>query len=257
MVEYIVHDINIYNDEKIKKNIGHNIAKFRSDVLKRKREDFMEELECSFCTMVNIETGKSYPNFHTIKNLTKISNLPIYYFTMIGYEINLDFSYRKLISGYTDAEQIEILMHTQCEKYNMLSLYDKKMIEEMGSMEGNINYEAIGYLIRFERIKRRMSQREFADKINYTEKSLNNIETGNGKVSFKMLLCICNVLHVPMDYFLVGCLENKENAINYMLMDIFSNTKTNEREFLVRFVQLLEYRIDMNKKDASNNIKQL
>ena len=248
MVEYIVHDTNIYNDEKIKKSIGHNIARFRNDVLKKKREDFMEELECSFCTMVNIETGKSYPNFHTIKNLTRLSNLPIYYFTMADYEINLDYSYRKLISGYTSAEQIQILMHTQCEKYNMWSFYDNNMVEEMGSMEGKVNYEVIGYLIRFERIKRKMSQREFADKINYTVKSLNNIETGNGKVSFKMLLCICNILHIPMDYFLVGCLENKDNSVNYMLMDTFSNTETKERDFLVRFVELLEYKIDMYKK---------
>lgn len=252
MVEYIVHDINIFNDEKIKKNIGHNIAKYRNNVLKAKREGLMEALECSFCTIVNIETGKSYPSFHTIKNLTKLYNLPIYYFTMIGYEMNLDYSYRKLISGYTSAEQIEMLMHTHCEKYNMLSLYDKKRIEEMSSMEGHINYETIGYLIRFERIKRGMSLKEFADKINYTEKSLNNIETGNGKVSFKMLLCICNILHIPMDYFLVGCLENKENAINYMLMDLFADTGTSEREFLIRFVKLLEYRLDKRKENETS-----
>lgn len=254
MLDYVVcvrHD-----DERLKKNIGHNIEGYRSNVMQINREEMMEKLGCSFYTIENIETGRSFPNFEMLKRLTNVSNIPIYYFVMLDYELNVDYSYRELMSGYTEAEQIQILMYTQCEKYHMLYAYHEGMIQAMNSKEGVINYETIGYLIRFERIKRGLSPKELAEKIHCTEKSLNNIETGNGKVSFKMLLCICHVLHVPMDYFLISCLENKKNAINYMLVDIFENVNEKMKDYFRRFVSLLQYKIDIEKEAPKEEIKE-
>lgn len=52
-------------------------------------------------------------------------------------------------------------------------------------------------------------------------------------------------MQAPMDYFLVGYLDNKNVAIDYLLMDLFENTTHNERHFLEQFIRLLRYRLEM------------
>ncbi|MDE7433528.1 MAG: helix-turn-helix domain-containing protein, partial [Lachnospiraceae bacterium] len=107
-------------------------------------------------------------------------------------------------------------------------------------------YETIGYLVRFEREKRGMSRKELADKLGFEEKSINNFEFGNSHISFKALNKICNIMQAPMDYFLVGYMENKSVAVDYLLMDLFKNTTHDERYFLEQFIRLMRYRLEMD-----------
>ena len=229
-----------------KKKIGNSIKKYREEILQFTRERFADKIGCRYYTLENVERGVSYPDIEFITELSNSSGQPIYLFIMSGYEMEISCVDRNLLGNYPEEAQMNILLRAECEKYNILHMYDKKMITDIFSKEKRMKYETIGYLVRFEREKRGMSKKELADKLGFEEKSINNFEFGNSHISFRALNKICNIMQVPMDYFVAGYLESKSVAIDYLLMDLFGNTNQKERYFLEQFIRLLRYRLEMD-----------
>lgn len=239
--------VNISEDNMFKKSIGNSIKKYREEILQITRERFGDKIGCKYYTLENVERGVSYPDINFIAELSNHCGRPIYSFIMNDYEIRVSYADRKLLGNYPAESQMDILMRTECEKYDILHMYDKIMIKKIFSKEKMMKNETIGYLVRFEREKRKMSKRELADKIGFEEKSINNFEFGNSHISFRALNKICNIMQVPMDYFLAGYLENKNVVIDYLLMDLFDKTNEKERYYLEEFIRLLKYRLEMDK----------
>lgn len=232
-------------DEINKKQIGNQIKQYREDVLQMSREKFGEKIGCRYYTLENVERGMSYPDINFIAELSNHCNRPVYSFVMSNFVMQLTYEDRKLVNGYPNQVQIDILMRAECEKYDILHMYDKKRVADM--FDENMKNETIGYLVRFEREKRRMPQKELAAKIGFEEKSVNNFEFGNSHISFRALNKICNLMQVPMDYFLAGYLTNKEVVIDYLLMDLFNKTTDKERYYIEEYIRLLKYRKEMDK----------
>lgn len=232
----------VYDDVTCKKYLGKNIAKYRTEIIKIKREEFMQHLNCSYCTVENIESGKSYPSLATMKYLADFSNKPIYSYAM-KYSMNVDSRDKEFIQDCTTEEKIELLMRTEYEKYNLLDMFQMDRIREMAGNTDSMNYVLLGYLIQFERRKRKMGRARLAELLRCEKKSLGNIESGNSMISFQRLLCLCNIFEVPVDYFLVGYLKNKEHAIDYMVQDILDTEDRDEKEFLKKFLLLQKCRM--------------
>ena len=229
-----------------KKEIGNRIKKYREEKLQYVRERFADLFGCGYYTLENVERGVSYPDIDFMVKLSNSSEQPIYSFVMSSYKIEISSTDQELLGNYPEEIQMSILLRAECEKYNILHMYDKKMIAGIFDRDSRIKYETIGYLVRFEREKRGMSTKELADKLGFVEKSINNFEFGNSHISFKALNKICNIMHTPMDYFVAGYLDNKSIAIDYLLMDLFEKTNPNERHFLEQFIRLMRYRIEIN-----------
>lgn len=236
----------ISKDNIVKKIIGSSIKKYREETLKISRERFGDRIGCKYYTLENVERGVSYPDISFMTELSNNFKCPIYSFTMEGYEIQVSYMDRELLGNYPENAQMKILLRAECEKYDILHMYDKKMITGIFNKENRMTYETIGYLVRFEREKRKMSKRELADRLGFEEKSVKNFEFGNSHISFKALNKICNIMQVPMDYFLAGYLEDRNVVIDYLLMDLFNKTNEKERYFLEQFIRLMRYRLEMD-----------
>lgn len=65
------------------------------------------------------------------------------------------------------------------------------------------DYESIGKRVRRARLEKRYSQEMLAEKINCSNNYISHIETGQTKVSLRILLQISYVLDLPLDYFLL------------------------------------------------------
>ena len=229
-----------------KKEIGTGIKKYREEQLRYTRERFADLFGFRYYTLENVERGVSYPDIDFMVKLSNGSEQSIYSFIMKDYEITIPHADRTLLGNYPEETQMCILLRAECEKYNILHVYDKKMIAGIFDRDSRMKYETIGYLVRFEREKRGMSRKELADKLGFEEKSINNFEFGNSHISFRALNQICHIMQAPMDYFVAGYLDNKRVAIDYLLMDLFENTNPNERHFLEQFIRLMRYRIEMD-----------
>ena len=229
-----------------KKEIGSSIKKYREEILQYTRERFADFFNCKFYTLENVERGVSYPDIDFMVKHSNNSERPIYSFIMKEYGMEISDADRELLGNYPEETQMGILLRAECEKYNVLHMYNKAMIAGIFSDESGMKYETIGYLVRFEREKRGMSRKELADRLGFEEKSINNFEFGNSHISFKALNRICNIMQVPMDFFVAGYLDDKSVAIDYLLMDLFENTNPNERVFLEQFIRLMRYRIEMD-----------
>ncbi|MDE7433416.1 MAG: helix-turn-helix domain-containing protein [Lachnospiraceae bacterium] len=233
-------------DYLCKKKIGSSLKKYREEILQITRERFGDLIGCKYYTLENIERGVSYPDINFMTEFSNRTGSPIYPFIMGGYEVEVPCADRELIGDYPEEVQMTILLRAECEKYNILHMYDKKMIAGIFDSETRMKYETIGYLVRFEREKRGMSKKELANLLGFEEKSIHNFEYGNSHISFRALNKICNIMRVPMDYFVAGYLENKGVVIDYLLMDLFGNTNPKERNFLEQFIRLLRYRVEMD-----------
>lgn len=143
---------------------------------------------------------------------------------------------KKLIENTDEKQAITILMKCMCEKYDMLHMFDKEIVEMIFDDRNRYNTKVIGYLINFEREKRSINRKQLADAINFLEKSLNNLEYGNSTVSFKALYHISIFLNVPLDFFLMGYLDSKKNVIDYLLSDLFTGTNEADKRFLRTYI---------------------
>jgi transcriptional regulator with XRE-family HTH domain len=239
------------DDQANKKMIGENIMHLRKKELKMKREELTRAIDCSFYTLENIEHGRTFPKIDMIQKLATVMKQPIYTYVMKEYNLEINYEEKAIISQCSVEEQIQVLMYAEYEKYNILQLYNPDMIQAMCAKSETVNYKTIGYLIRFEREKRGMSIEKLAELLDCTKKSLQNIESANGNISFRLLLLLCNKLQIPIDYFMVGCLQEKSCAVNYLLVDLFRNITKGQQDYYQQLIRLLVYKVKVDKEEKN------
>lgn len=102
-----------------------------------------------------------------------------------------------------------------------------------------LNKREVGQRIRSLRRKKRMTQQELADKLNYsTERQLQRIERGETGCSIDKLMEIAQVLDVSTDYLLFGerlDSQAEDSAFNGLLKEITGV----EYDFVYRLVKAI------------------
>ncbi len=76
-----------------------------------------------------------------------------------------------------------------------------------------MDYILLGSRIRESRINRHVSQQQMAQKLNFSQQHICNVEHGMAHPSLDLLVDISNILNVPLDYLLQDSLKRK-NAGN-------------------------------------------
>ena len=231
------------NDELCKKTIGMDLKNFRLEKLGMNRETFSRRIDYSFCTITNVENGKYYPGIDLLTRISKQGDVPLYY--LLNQECRLRPKYEDylLFQGLKEDEIVRILMRLMCEKNDLLSLYDAGMIQELCVNKEYPNPDHVGYLIRLERIKRKVTVRNLSECMGITEKKVKDMEKGNASLPLKKLYFISLLLGVPIDFFLMECIESKRHVIHYLLSDVFGGLNEREREFYVRYIDVLKYKL--------------
>lgn len=101
-----------------------------------------------------------------------------------------------------------------------------------------LNFEDIGKNIRDSRIQHHYTQEYVANRIGVNVSHISNIENNRVKVSLTMLVAICNVLNLTVDYIL-----QKEytvsDAIDHEIMKELSSCTPDQKEKILRIIQVL------------------
>ncbi len=113
-----------------------------------------------------------------------------------------------------------------------------------------LDYSAIGKRIKKARLEKKYSQAVLAEKIDCSNNYISHIETGQTKVSLKILAQISYVLEKPMDYFL---LDTPYVTTDYMIKGEFRGLIENcSRPTLLAAKRMIEimvkYQRDMEKE---------
>lgn len=236
-----VGEIMVYNDSEIKKTIGNNIKVYRKLNLKVSREKFIDGVTDKFASIENIETGKSYPDLRFIVRVSNKYNVPVKLFIDTGYRGNKTTDEEEIFAGYSENETYSILCQMSMEKYSVLRRME--VSDNTGTVQNSgeeLCMDSIGRILRNERIKRNITQDSFAEMAGVAKKTIMNIETCNNKgISVKTLYRLCAALKVPMDYILSEKLNDKREAIKYMITDIFRDTDEREKNFLKEYARIV------------------
>lgn len=218
--------------------ISEKVVMYRKKSNAKSRIGYSYKIGCRDAMLKNIESGKSFPNFEFIRGICEAENIHAHMLVNKNYVLQLRVEDRSVLNQYSDKTQIKVLMKCRAEKYNILYVYNDKIIEKMCEHNDRINYNVVGYLMRFERLIRKESEEKVTQLVGYSKReSLGSVESGNNKVSFEKLNRLCDEWNIPIDYFMVGYLNNYEVAIQYMTEDLFRNLNKKDREYFVRLIE--------------------
>lgn len=225
-----------YNNIKVE--IGTKIKMYRKIKLKVSREEFTVDVTDKFCSIENIECGRSMPEIGFMVNLSNKYGEPVSAFIDTGFR-HKDEIYRQYpVEGADDLIKLKIMQQVNIEKYCRLR---GKPMEDFVSpdIKNGFLYENMGRLIHNERVKKGLGSYKLAESIGMTRKSILNLEKANNRMSMYTLYRICSILRVPLDYILVDGLKNKETAIKYLIADTFWDVNEKEKNYLVKYMQIV------------------
>lgn len=213
--------------------IVERVIQYRKNILGMPRKEFSEFIGVTMNIIENMEFGRSNPTCEFMIKLSNRSGRSMNSFIMDDSLFAISIQDKVLLSGISDDEKIETLMFVESIKNNMLGMYDNKVI--INSIQNKS--AKIGYLIRFQREKNKMSTEDMAKIICLQKKSIYNAETDNSRISFDNLRRICEVLKIPMDFFFMGQLINKEIIIQYLLKDILSDLDEENSSLMKAYIK--------------------
>ena len=100
-----------------------------------------------------------------------------------------------------------------------------------------INYSDVGKRIRDIRVKRKMTQRKLADKIDKTATHVSHIENGTTKLSLNVIVDIANALNTTVDRLLCDNVKNSTNAYACELSELISDCTPLEMRFIIEITK--------------------
>ena len=215
------------------RRIVERIKYYRKYILYMPRKEFSEFVGVTTSIIENMEFGRSNPTCDFMIKLANKSGRSVNSFIMSDEPYIISISDKELLSGVSDEAKIETLMFVESIKNNIIGMYDNEIIMEIIRNQS----AKIGYLLRFQREKNKLSAEEMSDIICLQRKSLYNIETDNSKISFENLRRICEVLNIPMDYFFMSKLNNKDIVIRYLLKDILADLDNENKTLMKMYIQ--------------------
>lgn len=215
------------------KKIVERIKYYRKHVLDMPRKEFSEFVGVTTSIIENMEFGRSNPTCDFMVKLANRSGRTINSFITSDEPYIIEISDKELLSGISDEAKLETLMFVESIKNDIIGMYDNNIIMHIIRSKS----AKIGYLIRFQREKNKLSTEEMSNIICLQKKSVYNIETDNSRISFENLRRICEVLNIPMDYFFMSKLENKEIVIRYLLKDILGDLDKDNRDLMKTYIK--------------------
>ncbi|MBQ3665774.1 MAG: helix-turn-helix domain-containing protein [Lachnospiraceae bacterium] len=238
----------IQDDKLCRKNIGMKIKDFRQEKMMVNRDMLSRKIDYSFCTLTNVEIGRYYPKFDLLARLTKYGNYPIYFVLNQKCHIEPKYDDIRLLMDFSDEQKVKILLRLMCERNHLIHLYNEKIIDDICLTRETVNKDHVGYLIMLERVKQGISQKTLAEQLGVKVKKIKDIENGNSSIPFKKIYFISFLLNVPIDYFLMDCIESKQYIVNYLLTEVFDGLDDEERDFYIKYIELFRYKIQKKKK---------
>lgn len=103
----------------------------------------------------------------------------------------------------------------------------------------DLNFALIGQRIREIRISRQLTQEYLAFSTDVNVSHISNIETNKVKVSLTLLVAICNVLNVTVDYILGNEYQSPVSAIEKELLNTVKDFDEAKKEQLLRIAKVL------------------
>lgn len=185
-------------------------------------------------TVYDFFEGRCLPTYEFMLMIANGTKTPINYFISDNVLPQAEYKYRKLFKGISDIQKIKILINTEYFKNGKLDFYDGKSLNKV--FEYRAGGRNIGYLIRTQRLMRVEKFKNMSELLYYSEKSFKNIESDNAGIHISALILLCETWKVPLDYFMMGELENKSYVINYLIDNIFKDLPDEKQEILIRYI---------------------
>lgn len=185
-------------------------------------------------TVYDFFEGRCLPTYEFMLMIANGTKTPINYFISDDMSASAEYKYRKLLKGISDIQKIKILINTQYFKCGKLDYYDGESLNKV--FEGGTGGRNIGYLVKTQRIINGNKLKDMSELLYYSEKSFKNIESDNAGIHIAALLFLCKTWKVPLDFFMMGELENKSYVIDYLVESIFKDLPDEKQEILLRYM---------------------
>lgn len=102
-----------------------------------------------------------------------------------------------------------------------------------------LDFSSIGQRIREVRNDKHLTQEYLANATGVNVSHISNIETSKVKVNLTLLVQICNVLDVTMDYLLENEYHNPTSVIEKELLNTIKDMKKEKQKTLLRIAKVL------------------
>lgn len=232
--------LNGQNEVQIKSQIARRINEYA-----RKLSDLqIAELKQSVAalrdtTLENLIKGKTYPKMSVLVMLANLSGRPMCSFIDDSYtNRQIDERYLTLIDGLDEKQQIKMILRSWCEKYDILNLYDRDIIDMMFDNSRRESSSLIGYMLKLFRESENITKSDMAKILGNEVHSVGNAERGNNMYSFVNTYNTAIYFDVPIDCFYIGQLEKKEFVYKSLIYKIFHNIPEKEEKFIYQYMKL-------------------
>lgn len=115
-----------------------------------------------------------------------------------------------------------------------------------------LDYKAIGRRIKIARIRKDMTQEAVAEKVQFSEQHVSNIETGNTKLSLPAIVAMANAVDVSVDEFLCDNVKRSKHVFVKAANEVFADANDYEVRVLVRVLKATK---DALREDAAFRAK--
>lgn len=102
-----------------------------------------------------------------------------------------------------------------------------------------LNFASIGQRIKAVRNEKKLTQEYVAEKTGVNVSHISNIETNKVNVSLTLLVGICNVLDVTIDYLLENEYHNPTTVIEKELFNVIKGMEKDKLEILLKIARVL------------------
>jgi len=102
-----------------------------------------------------------------------------------------------------------------------------------------LDFALIGQRIREIRVSKQLTQEYLANKTYVNVSHISNIETNKVKVSLTLLVAICNVMNVTVDYVLRNEYPSADSAVEKELLNTIQDWDISKKETLLRLAKAL------------------
>lgn len=102
-----------------------------------------------------------------------------------------------------------------------------------------LDFQFIGQRIREVRVNKRLTQEYVAEKTGVNVSHISNVENNRVKVSLTLLVNLCNVLDVTMDYILENEYHTPTSVIEKELLNTIKDMDSSKLETLLKIAKVL------------------
>ena len=111
-----------------------------------------------------------------------------------------------------------------------------------------VDYSLIGQRIKEQRVKRKMTQEELAERANVTSGYISLVETARKKISLETLLEVCIALDITLNELLTGNQIPLASDYNADYAELIANCNEYERKLIYEITKVTSETIIKNRK---------